>query len=254
MCKACSKSFSTRTLSPTYGQKRSDLNWPIYIYQSSGVSIRRIAKNLGCTYKTAFLKYKWVGKAAKEYCLKQKFSVDTLQFDELLTIEHTKLKPLSVAIAVSDDYKILGVQVGTIPASGKLAAISRNKYGPREDESLQKTKELLTQVSSQLSSPLKSIKSDAKPGYKSIIKEIYKDTPYEQFIAEEHKEKKREQKYLKSQKHIHDPLFAVNHMCARLRDHTKRLARRSWCTTKLKENLELALYIYIARNNGYKFL
>ena len=35
--------------------------------------------------------------------------------DESESIEHTKLKPLTIALAVSDDYKILGVKVGKIP-------------------------------------------------------------------------------------------------------------------------------------------
>lgn len=35
--------------------------------------------------------------------------------DESESIEHIKLKPLTIALAVGDDYKILGVKVGKIP-------------------------------------------------------------------------------------------------------------------------------------------
>ncbi|WP_415061948.1 hypothetical protein [Bdellovibrio sp.] len=57
---------------------------------------------------------------------------------------------------------------------------------------------------------------------------------------------------LKTEKHIFDPLFPINHICARSRDLTKRLVRRSWCTTKVPEHLERALYLLIAKNNKYR--
>ena len=42
----------------------------------------------------------------------------------------------------------------------------------------------------------------------------------------------------------YDPLFYLNHTCAMIRDSVKRLARRSWCTTKKMENLANHLDIY----------
>jgi hypothetical protein len=60
--------------------------------------------------------------------------VMALQFDELETIEHTKLKPLSLAVAVEKDTRrILGVVVARMPAKVKIAKSSRKKYGPRAD-------------------------------------------------------------------------------------------------------------------------
>ena len=65
----------------------------------------------------------------------QDFShVSHIQFDELQTIEHTKLKPLSVAMAVSTkDRRIIGFRVASMPATGHLANVSRKKYGSRPD-------------------------------------------------------------------------------------------------------------------------
>ncbi len=197
--------------------------------------MRETARVLECNYKTVFLKFLWLSQRAKEHHLKQKFKVGTILFDEMESLEHTKLKPLTIALAVSDDYQILGVQVGTIPAKGHLAGIALKKYGYRKNESLTKTKALLSQVAGQLIAPITLIKSDAKPSYKSLVTKIFPDTTYEQHLSKSNKEKRREQKYLKSEKHVHDPLFEVNHICAVLRDHIKRLTRRSWCTTKIKQ-------------------
>ncbi len=144
--------------------------------------------------------------------------------------------------------------MGTIPAKGHLAGIALKKYGHRKNESLAKTKALLSQVAGQLMTPVTLIKSDAKPSYKSLVTKIFPGITYEQYLSRSNKEKRREQKYLKSEKHIHDPLFEVNHVCAVLRDHIKRLTRRSWCTTKIKKHLELSLYLYIAKKNEYRFI
>ena len=253
-CHNCKRSFSTRTTSPTYKQKRSDLNSQIFNLVCSGVALREIARLLNCNYKTVYLKFKWLGLRAKEFHSKQTFKVDTILFDEMESIEHTKLKPLTIALTVSNQYQILGVQVGTIPAKGHLSSIALKKYGYRKNESFKKTKELVLSLQRQVASQVKLIKSDAKPSYKKLIARVFPETPYEQYLASSNKEKRREQKYLKSEKLIHDPLFEVNHTCAILRDHIKRLTRKSWCTTKLKEHLELNIYLYMAKKNKYRFI
>jgi len=58
-----------------------------------------------------------------------------IEFDDLETFEHTKCKPISVALAV--EYKtrrVLAFEVARMPAKGLLAAISRKKYGFRIDD------------------------------------------------------------------------------------------------------------------------
>ncbi|MNL13984.1 hypothetical protein D3C87_1349090 [compost metagenome] len=216
--------------------------------------MRETARVLKCTYKTVYLKFLWLGKLAKEHHLKQRFSCNEIQLDESYSIEHTKLKPLSIALTVDDTYKILGVQVGKSKATGALAGISYKKYGPRPNESLSKIRSLLESIASQCTTTPNLIKSDAKTEYKKIVRELFPQTPYQMYSASEFKEKKREQKYLNQEKHVFDPIFAINHICAKLRDHIKRLTRRSWCTTKVPEHLELSLYLYIAKNNKYSFL
>jgi len=60
-------------------------------------------------------------------------NLDTLIFDEMETFEHTKCKPLSIPLAVTANRLILGFGVCSMPAKGLLAAMSRRKYGPRDD-------------------------------------------------------------------------------------------------------------------------
>jgi len=253
-CKDCKRTFSSRTNSLTYKQKRPDINYPLFKLLTSGVTLWGSARILKVKYTSAFKKFLWLTDKAKEYHDQQQFLVKELQFDEMESIEHTKLKPLTIALAVSEDYKILGAKVGTIPAKGPLSEIAYKKYGPRQNESTTKIKELLSELKPKLQSPPVLIKSDKKPSYSTIVKEIFNDTPYEQYLSRGNKEKKREMKYQKQEKAIFDPLFALNQRCAKLRADIKRLTRRSWCTTKKKEHLERHLILYIAHNNQYPFL
>lgn len=221
---------------------------------AGGVSIRESARILGCTYKTAYLKYKWMGSLAKAEALNKPLLAEELQIDELLTIEHTKLKPLSVILAVDNNYQIAGFQVAQLKPFGHLASIAYRKYGPRTDNSKEKLQDLLKQLCSQSKTPIKIIKTDEKPSYRAPIKEHFPTPKHLRFLGEAQKEKSREQKYLSKEKRKFDPLFSVNHTCARLRDHIKRLTRRSWCTTKKIEHLEFGLYLYMAKANQFKFL
>ena len=111
------------------------------------------------------------------------------------SIEHTKLKPLTIALAVSEKYQILGARVGTIPAKGYLSQISVKKYGLRLNESSQVICELLKSLN--LGSGEFIFKSDAKPSYKIIVQEIFPKIFHQTFIAAENKEKRIKYSFFK---------------------------------------------------------
>jgi hypothetical protein len=46
-----------------------------------------------------------------------------------------------------------------------------------------------------------------------------------------------------------DPIFDLNHTCAMIRANINRLFRRTWCTTKRPDRLELRLYLYAHFHN-----
>ena len=47
----------------------------------------------------------------------------------------------------------------------------------------------------------------------------------------------------------YDPLFSLNQTYAMFRDNIKRLARRTWCTTKRIDRLKHLLFIYAHYHN-----
>ena len=248
LCLACKRSFSSRTLSSTYQQKKPFLNQPIFEYLSSGNTQRRTARLLRCTRATVARKLIWLSQISDKGIFSES-DYSHIQIDELETIEHTKLKPLTIPICVSHNYKILGLTVGKIKAKGHLADISVKKYGPREDQRAQALTELFQGLKKEFVPPPLTITTDGHPLYPGLVKKFFPESKHIVVNSRDHLKKKRELIYTAERKKIFDPMFALNQRCAMLRSDIRRLTRRSWCTTKKIENLRHHLELYRAYNN-----
>jgi hypothetical protein len=212
------------------------------------MSLRRTAKNLRLSYNTVSARFLWMAELARlqhEKFLRELSSVSEIQLDEMESIEHTKLKPVTIPLIVDDQQRILSVACGEIPAKGYLSEISRKKYGPRTSTSEHLVAKILEQLPNQLQ--VNVIKTDGKSSYLKSIHRRFPTVRHEICVRKE--EKRREQLYLKYEKKMFDPMFALNQRCAKLRADINRLIRRSWSTTKKTENLEKHLLIYACYNN-----
>ena len=246
-CNLCKKTFSKKTHSPLYCQKKPFLNSPIFSLLMSGNTQRRTAKLLRCSKTTVERKFLWLSL----YSTKENITVSSLhlQIDELETIEHTKLKPLTVPVCVNSDYQILDLSVGKIKAKGHLSDISVKKYGFREDERQKSLEELLNNLKKNLPQSPLTITTDALPIYRVLIKKYFPESEHIVVASKELVKKKKELIYTAERKRVFDPLFAVNQRFAMLRSDIRRLTRRSWCTTKKIENLRKHLELYQIYNN-----
>ena len=247
-CKACNKCHSSATHTPTYRQKRRRLNRQIEADLACSTSERRIALKLGCARKTVARKLVFLADQAREKSARWRAThgpFEHVQFDELISFEHTRLKPLSIAVmSVVHERYVLGVGVAQIPASGSIAKRSREKYGLRRDMSGSMRKRVLRSCVPHLS-PHVQIDTDEHKRYRNEIRQTIPGAAHRQFPSIRGSltglgELKRTG---------HDPLFSINHTLAMLRDSIKRLARRTWCTTKKKRSLENLLAIYIHYHN-----
>lgn len=249
-CKACGKRFSNATFSLAFGQKKRRVNYPLFRLLSSGVSMRRSAKLLRVHRKTVERKLKFLALLARKKncltleCFKESPS-NHIQFDDLITIEHTKLKPLSVTVAVDvSSRKILSATVSQIPAFGHLAKKSVAKYGYRKStlgQALKQTMKCLTP----LVTPQVTIETDEHKLYPSFIKSYFPKSTHlthkgaPACVVGQGELKKKQ----------NDPLFAINHTLAMLRANIHRLFRRTWNTTKLPQQLQNHLDLYIHYHN-----
>lgn len=249
-CKNCGRYFSSRTFKADYRHKKMDLNKLFAKLLIEGNSLRGIGRTLGLTYNNTYKKFLWFKKLVETEKMKLRYSAEELQFDELESIHHTKCKPLSLILVANEKYQLLSAKVADMPAKGRLAEFSRKKYGMRKNERASKLREAFTEVLAGLKASPQSIKSDAHPVYKKIVHEYFPESVYEQHARKPNKNKLQERLHEKLHKKQFDPIFIINHTCARLRDRTKRLARRNWCTTKKVENLQLHLDIFVMMQFG----
>ena len=235
-------------MSPCFNQKKRQVNIPILKELCSGVSQRRIAYFKNLNRKTVARKLKFLGIAAKEalqLTLLNYPKTKQMSFDDLETIEHTKLKPLSVTLAVDDhSRRILGIEVSTMGAKGLLVAKSLKKYGKLKDERRVKREQLFTRIKPFIENGA-LIKSDENPYYLEDVKRHFPNSIHETW--------KGQRGSLGGQGELKkirfDPLFTLNHTCAMLRANINRLYRKTWCTTKKKEMLEYHLNLYALFHN-----
>jgi hypothetical protein len=248
----CKRSFSTATFHPCYRQKKRNKNHEILQLLSSSVSQRRIARKLNLNLKTVARKFLFLAQQSEIENNKylDSLSEHPLSFvfmDEMEDKEHTKCKPVSIAIMVSNDREILGHFVSPImPKNKRLNEICRTKYPHWSDKSRIGFGELLKKAQNILT-PNVDINSDDKLMYKQEIKK--------QFPKATHTTYKSRRAVIAGLGELKeggiDPLFPLNHTCAMIRANVNRMVRRTWCTTKKLENLSKHLDIYTYYHNNY---
>ena len=214
----------------------------------SNVSQRRAAIILRVDKKTVERRVRFFGKIARQEFEKyweNQEKIGVFYFDDLETIEHTKCKPLSVTIAISHRREVMGIEVSSTPAKGKLAKISRAKYGKRKDERKMGIKNLLRSVQDKsIIDPL--IHSDEHPFYSPEVKKFFPHAIHLQTKGGR-SSSVAGQGELKKLKF--DPLFTLNHSFAMFRANVNRLIRKTWCTTKDPARLLDHLYLYANFHN-----
>lgn len=244
----CKLHFSSATFEKPYKQHKRRANPQVFQLLSSGVSLRRIALLLNLHRTTVSRKLAFLARISaerQEQYQRTQPKVSQVQFDDLITLEHTKCKPLAISLAVeAPTRRILGFEVSRIPASGPLAEISLRKYGPRPNERPRGLKTLLAKIHCSLEDGV-SFSSDEDPLYATVMRRHYPNAPHRRFpggrgcVTGQGELKKLR----------FDPLFSLNHTCAMLRANINRLFRRTWCTTKKVERLEQHLAVYMDFHN-----
>lgn len=213
--------------------------------------MRRAAVLLGVNRKTVERKLPFLANRCRKINQRElnkfKGRIFNIQIDDLITKENSKLKPLSVSIAVDEDRRmILALEVSRIPAFGHLAQVAVKKYGHRKDEHFEGLTRLFKRITPMVSEEV-VIKSDEHQRYPSYIASYLPKAKHQTF--------KSERGCVAGQGELKkvgfDPLFVVNHTCALLRANVNRLIRKTWCTTKdqqrLKDHLDVFMYFYNQR-------
>ena len=245
-CQGCKKRFSSATFTLTKYQKKRRLNHLVKKLYCSKMSQNRIAKILKIHPITVARKLDFLAQIAKKKHQKflkklEKDQVTHLQFDDLITKENSKMKPLAVSLAVDKKRRfLLTAHVSVIPAFGHLARKSVEKYGKRKNQHFKGLDTMFAQIKNCVSAN-SQIDSDEHKYYPQVVKKYFPQAVHYAFkggrgaVVGQGELKKLS----------YDPLFILNHTCAMLRDGLNRLVRKTWCTTKKVENLQNHLFIFM---------
>lgn len=250
-CRRCLKTFSRAGFSHFYRHRYRRLKLAIYRGLADKNTIRGVAHSLGIDKDTVSRYLVLLAKECRErqWVRRQRAPLaSNVQFDELITFEHSRLKPLAVMLITdSDRWRILGYTVSRIPANGLLAEKSRKKYGKRRDESVARRHELMQKVAP-LIDPQATIRTDEHAAYPTLIKRHLPQATHESF--------KGRKAHISGQGEMKeggfDPIFCINQQLAMCRYLNSRLVRRTWTTTKKVDRLEDHLAILIDFYNEHR--
>jgi transposase-like protein len=246
LCRCCHKTFSQATVELEFRQKKRKINQPLFQLLVSNVSMRRAARLIQIDQKTVarrFTYFSAVSRRRHEEFLSTRPTSKEVQFDDMETSEHTKLKPLSIPLMVDKATReVLSFDVVRMPAKGKIAAVSRKKYGYRRDCRKKGWETILTEARKTLGRGC-VVTTDSHKMYPIMIKKhLPDDIVHVQTISRRASVAGQGEMKMGG----YDPLFALNHTAAMLRANINRLIRRTWCTTKRPDRLKchIAMYVY----------
>ena len=254
-CKGCKRTFSMQSFRVDYRLRRPALDAKIFRELISKVTQRQIARNRDCDRGLVAHRLELWGKhcqAFHELALRARPKQNPWEgrflLDELETYEHNRrLKPVTVPVLVhKPSYCILHAAVGTLPPRKPLSKANQKKLAlmeaaegrPRRSESRVKVAECFEVLKRATESqPIVSVATDEKHSYGVLLRKSFGTR-----LVHERTHSKMPRTYW-------NPLFAVNHTLAMLRDGLSRLVRRNWGASKQREKLAWHMWIYIAWRN-----
>ena len=252
-CKDCKHKFSDATGTLEFGQHKRRENPIIQRLLGAVVSMNEISRVVRVNPKTVARKLIYLSQKClleNEELLSKHPKVDSVQFDEMETIEHTKCKPVAIALAVETETRaVLGFTVSRMPAKGPLASIAKKKYGKRVNERVKGLQTLMESIVPRLANQV-TLLSDRCPFYTRVVEHTLGKN---QDLAITYQQVKGRKGCVSGQEELkkigRDPLFSLNHTCAMFRAHVSRLIRHTWNTTKKIANLVHHLNIYMCIHN-----
>jgi hypothetical protein len=246
LCRGCGKHFSAATGTDTFRQKKRRINRDVRWLLAMKVNQRALAAYLGVNRKTIVHRLLFFAQRGRAHLDTQGVTgLDHIVIDELQSSVHTKCKPVAIPMAVcAKSRRILAVGVAAMPAQHPLKEIAWARYGPRADDRPAAFAVVLERIAPMLK-PGGQVSTDCALHYPEPIARLVPHAVHLAFRSR--KARVTGQGELK--KIGFDPLFALNHTAAMVRDRTSRLVRKTWANTKRLDRLEAHLLVYAHFHN-----
>jgi len=241
-CVACRATFSVMTYRYAYRQKKPRIDALLLRLLCSGVSLRGAARLLGVNRKTITRKLSRLAHHSRRLqaaVLEQNGLRGHFQLDELETFEANRYQPVTVAILIEKhSYFLAGLAAGPLRRRGRMTARQKTRraahehlHGRRPTRSDAAVRRCLAVLSRHTHGRV-LLDSDRKQSYARIGRRLLGTRLRHQTYASTLRRDRA------------NPLFAINHTNAMVRYCLARLRRRTWCVTRRRCWLELALHAY----------
>ena len=180
-CFRCKHTWSTASGTIDYRQRRRSENRTLRSILVSCVSMRRAAELVGVNRKTVARRIPYFAKLARIELRVQmllRSPSNEFYFDELITYEHTRCKPLAVCVVTNERREILSFSVSAMPAIGKhLKQIALRKYGKRPNLRTKGIKQCLAEIGG--SATVNSVfHTDEEHSYTRILKRKFPESKH----------------------------------------------------------------------------
>jgi transposase-like protein len=250
-CSTCRKGFSRQTFRADYRDRRPDLNVRVLQMLVSGVGLRQTAREVGIgvhAVQNKFRKHCRVLRGLNRNLLRRLPPGRTFLLDELETFEDLSILPVTVPVLIEKQSKLV-VATGAAPirrvrkkGSQRQRWLQRyeQEHGKRQDLGRASVTGAFVRFRHLLAGARATLLTDEKALYGSLCRRLLGgQVAHQQFSSLLPRDTK-------------NPLFAINHTDAMLRDNCGRLRRRSWLVSKKAKYLRLQLELFTAYRNWHR--
>ncbi|RYZ76832.1 MAG: hypothetical protein EOP04_31615 [Proteobacteria bacterium] len=147
-----------------------------------------------------------------------------------------KRNPASISIAVNEESgRILAINVAWMPLKGRLVEKMNREGIPfpeYQDQRPSAYDASFKAINSQAMGYPITVVTDGYPSYPGYVKRNVEKNPIHQVS-------------LRNASADHDPMFWLNHVCARIRADLSRMGRKTWCVSRSIEALQHHLNIFM---------
>ena len=250
-CRSCRRTFSRQTFRADFRDRKPHLNAALFCWVASGVGIRESSRRTGLSLRCTELKLRKIGRHLRRLNLnlRHSFGGDArFHMDELETYEERRnTRPLSIPVLIESETRfIVWAESAPIRPRGtmtpkRLKAIQESeiRHGIRKDTSRRSVRRTLERGA-------ELAKGSERVLLQTDEKSSYPGTARRCFGRDRLAHEKTNSKLVRA---TWNPLFAINHEEAVMRDLMGRLRRESWLVSKKRRYLDLALHVHMANRN-----
>lgn len=251
-CGTCGRKFSRQSFRLNYRWWRPHVHHELFRMFVSKVTMRQAARLLGIDRGTVARRQRSLGEACRRFhaaaMAEGQGLAGRFSMDEMETFETDRLlRPVTIPVLIQlQSLFVVHAESAPLPSRGRLDAARQlrkmeyeKRFGKRRSGSRKAVESTLLQLRSAMRETEElHLVTDRKSSYRTLVQQYFRER-FGSHVQESSRRKRNRG----------NPLFAINHTLAMLRDGVSRLVRRNWGVSKLRTRLDPHLWVWIGYRN-----